>query len=310
MPKVDDRLRKWTDGKPAGLVGFALAMVSSASEIQWALEVLRTAKFTARIPPPPPAKVLLSFYRHHRRMDNFIGARFGFDLSGPESASGIAKQMRAFDRMPIETKKAIVEELKKLPPEKMKEINDLRLGIINDSIDEARTHALDEEKYDDAEMKQLMATPEMHYLLWVWLPCWIEYREFPGKLFSRARHGDIDALEKLLRIDKSVLLEPRIAQHVHQAFWIKGRARLKKLAAAIGGVPHGPVTKAKIKRGLAGLISRMAVKLKHPLTEPEIRELFNAIASMKGGLIDRELPHSSEAFAKAIQREKLRWPGL
>ena len=82
----------------------------------------------------------------------------------------------------------------------------------------------------------------------------------------------------------------------------------ERLNNSLGGNPKVKIDKKKIKMSLAGLISFYSEKIGQRLNEREIREYFDQIAKLKGnGDIDTDIPESSDAFAKAIQRERRNW---
>jgi len=68
------------------------------------------------------------------------------------------------------------------------------------------------------------------------------------------------------------------------------------------------VTRKKMKKNIAGLISYVTMRFGNKFKESEIRDLFDAIVKDKGeGDIDTDIPDSPESFAKAIQRERRNW---
>src|ERR1051326_3163536 len=159
----------------------------------------------------------------------------------------------------------------------------------------------DDDPETDAEWAVLVAKPEMQFFLCVWLPCYIEYRVYSSRLFASARRdkGQIrgpeqlriaDALDKLLRIDKSVLFEPRIAKHWHESARARHKGRFKKLAKAVAGRPAGSMTIEKTKRALAALVVELAKLCLVKITEPEVRELFDLVAQIqKKELRDKDI---------------------
>jgi hypothetical protein len=148
----------------------------------------------------------------------------------------------------------------------------------------------------------------MFFYLRVWVPCWFLYKDFPTRMLRRARLGDISAMEKLLRLDTRVLDDRKIREYFHQAKEKGKRWTVGRLTDALRKGPKGTITVKRVKYSIAGAISSISILLGHKLTEPEIRKLFHAVAhDMRKGNIDTDLPRSSEAFAKAIQREHGFW---
>jgi hypothetical protein len=45
-----------------------------------------------------------------------------------------------------------------------------------------------------------LGAAENQFFMRVWLPCWMLYGEHPPRLMRRARQGDMNALQDLLRL--------------------------------------------------------------------------------------------------------------
>lgn len=151
---------------------------------------------------------------------------------------------------------------------------------------------------------QLYKKPETLFFFKVWAPCLIHYKTTSTQLFRDARLGKISAFEKLLRLDNSVVFDKRLAEIFHKHKGQTNKQNYRKLLQAFSK----PVTKKTdpkhVKSIAAGLISFMTEAMGNRLTEPQIRELFDAIAKDNAqGLQDEDLPSSSDTFAQAIRRE-------
>ena len=150
-----------------------------------------------------------------------------------------------------------------------------------------------------------VATEQLFFLK-VFAPCQFLYKTHPIKLLRKAKNGDIDALEKLMRVDNSIIFEKNISKIYHNSK--TKRIITERLDSAFGSTPKGKIDKQKIKMVFTGLISYFSDVLGHRLNEPEIRELFDRVAKMKkNGDIDTDIPDSPETFTKAIQRERKFW---
>lgn len=149
---------------------------------------------------------------------------------------------------------------------------------------------------------------ELAFLFLVAFPCWLLYKEWPSKLYRKARLGDTNAIHKLLRLDPFLLHDPAIGREI-QKIRIHGKQSLfENLLAA----PLKPIklnmTSRSIKDLLAGLISLVAEAIQQPLTSTDIRALFDAVAQDADKQdIDTSLPDSQEAYSKVIQRNKPDW---
>ena len=144
------------------------------------------------------------------------------------------------------------------------------------------------------------------------LTSYVAHGETIEQLLTRARDGDADGLEKLLRLDPRLCHDERIAEMAHSGFCL-GRTNYHSMAPLLAKGVKGKVTPGTIKVRLAGFLSSVSMLgdfLGGPprLTEPEIRALFDAYAKDLGhGDIDTDLPLAPQAFAKALQRGRKFW---
>jgi hypothetical protein len=150
--------------------------------------------------------------------------------------------------------------------------------------------------------------PSLHFLMKVIVPCVAEFGRPPWPMFAGAIHRRRPSqmeLLSLLRIDKQVLHHPRVRAVVNdparQQFW------LPKIAKAILSRPRKRTRQEWKYRG-ARLIRRLFETVDHPITEPEIRDLYDRLARARAeGLIDSDIAEAPEAFARALSRDKGFW---
>jgi hypothetical protein len=149
---------------------------------------------------------------------------------------------------------------------------------------------------------------ELGYFFLVVAPCWLLFKMSPNRLYRKARRGDVKALEKLLNLDPLMLHDPTIGREM-QKLRFKNRTNDYERLLELVRKPLKPkLNKSKAKASLSAFISLLAGVIEQPLTEPQIRELHDAVTlEAEGKEIDTDLPDSPEALAKAIQREKSKW---
>ena len=311
-------IAKWAENKNPII---AIIAQQSASSTDACFDFFSSIKAGERYlgdRPLPPIKKWLSLYRSNRRLQDYFISRFrslgGFYEILAESLNALLSQRRY--RLKIGND-AFIKEVRQ-------EIETLsfddRLEILEDakeSLQEAYLTSLDDIQSNisyplDESLKQQVLSaikePEALFLAGVVFPCWMLYQEHPAQLFRQARLGNIAAMDKLLRIDKAVLSDPKIGDHFHKIANRKKRSQFDRLTQAIQKGPEGKITLQKIKMLIAGFISKASQALGRRLSAPEIRSLFDAIAQDAGrGDIDTDIPDSPEAFAKAIRRERLFW---
>ena len=152
-------------------------------------------------------------------------------------------------------------------------------------------------------VSQAIHKPEFLYLLKVLGPCFLLYMEHPTSLYRKARLGDVDSWDKLLRVDKFLISDPYISWRLTKAYVDNDHISHNRMLKALEGTPRKKSQQSS-KIFYAGLISIISELLGYRLSSAEIRELFNAVA-VDSGLheqIDEDLPSSPEALTKGIQR--------
>ena len=159
-------------------------------------------------------------------------------------------------------------------------------------------------------LKSLYQKSETLFFFKVWAPCSIYYNSTPTQLYRRARQGKISAFEKLLRLDNSIIFDPRLSKLFHQLKGKKDKRPYRKLLHAFGKPVSQRSDIKRIKFLIAGLISFISESKGYRLTEPDIRDLFDLIANEKIGMDDQDIPCTHDTFAQAILRERKKWNKL
>lgn len=122
----------------------------------------------------------------------------------------------------------------------------------------------------------------------------------------------MSALDKLLRIDKAVMFEPRVAELIWSAS-VNDWTRYGAICNAIkSSLP--PMGRKKVKQRFLGLASHIH-QHRGGIDSPRLRELADGIAAAdSGGKVskDPELngEENPEALTRAIHRERPGWDGL
>jgi len=144
----------------------------------------------------------------------------------------------------------------------------------------------------------------------VFNPCRVAHGMQIWKLYRTAYAGKgpqaIEALDKLIRLDKRVISDPQI----HKVWFNCSQGADSSLArrfqkAVAGGPPE--LTPKRLKVYAAAMVWLAADQCKHRLTTPDLRDLFNAMSlEFDGQPIDKDLAGDDGALQKAIKREKNR----
>jgi hypothetical protein len=220
-----------------------------------------------------------------------------FDKMSPAEMREIWNQIQS---MTAEEKNEIKEDVNSL----LKTYQQMTVQVVNYGAETAKGS-------DDGKKKQLDELPHKSaviFFLRVLFPCLNIYGMYPRELLGRARQGDIDALEKLIRLDKSAIFDRKISEIVHQAQAEKTPGKMSRIKEAFRSSPKIYMTRTKIKYLLGGLISLMSEAMRNKITATEIDRLFNAIAlDMGKGGVQPGAVRTTEEFQKAIQRYRVLW---
>jgi hypothetical protein len=282
--------------------------------------MVATGEGLERLPEIPPAAEWVRYYRRRRHLEAFIIDSWFPAQEGSPKASAIwrtiSRESYRLSKLGVEQRKAAIsaalgdtsdDEVKKV----WEESAAMWQAVIGDQEESTRREYMEDWDLDeDAKLATLVPSPEVQFLMRVVIPCWLLHGEEPGRLFHRARTGDLDALEKLLRLDKAVICDPMIANEFHQAATSsKQRARFRRLAAAYSKFPRKP-TARRTKVALASLVSKFAQAIGVKLTAPELQSLFDAaaIATSRGKQRrDLDLNGEPETFSREVRMDRKRW---
>jgi len=141
------------------------------------------------------------------------------------------------------------------------------------------------------------------FLALVWLPCMNLYGEYPTVLLRKARHGDLETICDLIRLDRSVIFDSGISKFIHQWTLQFREVHLNKVGTALKlGLKDISIKKIKLK--WAQYVYDSAINYGMPLTAPKVRALFDALAQDSGiGVQDPDLyKMTDDAFYQAIAK--------
>ncbi len=280
-----------------------VSLAQSAGEVKELLDWLRQKKRPEPLRDAPGVDGWLALYREHRRVWRvFVEKVFGSLLGEPEAGEKLIAGLMELERLGAVPHAGLEDELETMGRESWGRLQELFEGLaralmvdMEQSVGEAQTGDLDE-----------LLVPEVQFVLHVWVPCWYETGQHPVQVLRKARAGDLDSLEAILRIDKAACQDKRIAQEILEARWANP-ARWERLSRAIEGDMVRKLSMKKVKCSLAGLISNVSERLGGRLSHIEIRDLFDAVSKDSMGHIDLDLPDDPAAFRKAIYRERKFW---
>lgn len=209
------QLNEWAMGKPVSLVMIAKqSAVGSESLFKW-IKSIKVEELLGDHITVPALKEWLSLYKDHKHLEKRLIEIFkglgGIAEYGANLVESIFEGVRYIRKIGVEDFKKEIEnisedewsEIKKEGQNQREELYKLNLNDIQSDIDG---------KIDEELNKRIIKAskkPEMLFLIKVWVPCFFLYGELPNRLFEKAKLGDIDAIEKILRVDPSVIGDPK-----------------------------------------------------------------------------------------------------
>ena len=144
----------------------------------------------------------------------------------------------------------------------------------------------------------------------IWMPCWLHYGRTPLDLLYAAKNGDNQAMDQLLRIDKSAVTIPCVGRRWHEIM-TGGNAGLRRfMFKAITGQPGRMFQPTKVKMTVCALIQLIGEKLDSPLSTDDMRLLLDAIEKDRTGkeyAIDTLIPDDENSLARGLLREREHW---
>lgn len=300
-------LKKWAEKHPPIISIFGSCAAASAEAVSGYLTFTKNKPLIYDSEHVPPLNNWLKFYKNQNHIrdavigflkefegiSEFLGNSWEFILQNP---NWLKESRKEYEKASNQEKLIIFEESKTL----VNEIQNLFFGELNFDL---------EESIEDGKIR-LFELAEIKFLYSVIIPCYSFYGVHPLKIYKRARKGDIDSIDKILRLDPSALGDPFIFKHFHIASKQENRENFNTMINALQKPPKGKLTLQKIKYKLAGLISLASESISHKLPVPEIEKLFDALS------IDLNRPELklvetddiyNDSIAKNIRREKRFW---
>ncbi len=325
-PTANAHLIAWGEeqvqrGVPYFLVEFAQEAALTARQSCEMLQML-TSGALAPYAQNIRAEEWAEFYRRPDRHLQSIGDTVSsFEGWTNEDEPGIGTCLRfwgvgdrAWQRLDKETRLQIIQEV-------VKEIREMqRAGqwqVLMETLQEVQRSAWREHcaelargDVDDKDYSQFPGdSPEMQFFIRVSYPCQMLYGEGAHQLFCRAEAGEVDAVERLIRLDKKVLLIPEIARWLSR-WQDAGRSDVMDIVGqSFRDLKGLRTTILDQKLKLLALLWQASSRLPEtPLFRfqrfqwSDLRSLCDAVAKDQGRQCDEDVPASDEALKKAVQR--------
>lgn len=301
--------RKWAMGRNMLMSVMALRIAGFAKECLQLYESVRSGKRIEGDIPLPSLKTWLKLYKNPRRIGNALLNAMQ-DINGDTAKEvKILKDLNEGAIQLQKNPKIIQDEIKRLTENEWKEINETG----NKKMEELFERVIDDlvedfNKKENDKFKKNFIKPEFIFFFRVMAPCFTIYKTYPLELLKKAKSGDDEALEKLVRLDKSIIFEPKISEIIHQAQALKEQARISMIKTAFTSPPNPLLRMSTIKIHLGGLISYFSIALKQKINAIDIWKLYDAISLDRTDDIDYDLDGiNEETFARKILDARKMW---
>jgi hypothetical protein len=305
---------EWSEGKSPLLKMASLVLANGYEEIIEFFQSVKAGKQIGGYDRLPSADEWLKLYRNHRKINEGVTNAFRQINDTTAIAVDFLEQLQfSFSHLRHITNEELQEIMEELTTAERNEIANKYQGIQESITNDFNIGNEGPPKGSNAEEKErilaLFRKTEMIFFMRVWAPCLFLYGDYPARLLRRARQGDDDALEKLIRLDKTVIADKRIIELFHQGKVAKKQATHDLISKSLNKKPRVTLNRRKIKYELAGLISAMSISLGQRISVPDIKGLFDAISkdAGKGSDADFEDQNEPEALTKAVNRVRPKW---
>lgn len=298
-------LQKWSKDKPYLVAIFAGQIVSTAQDLADGFKSLKLRRFASQEFPLPHLPSWFAMYRSHRKTAQQIKdiwtAAYGRNIV--QFFSELFEELQG--------QKTQRKHLPTLSPEEIKDSFDLFQAMLL-----ASEQALEDE-FNQVPVKQaakrrmrklVEKNPlELSFYLFVATPCWTLYRTSPTLLYRKARQGDFDALEKLLRLDQLLLHDPTIGKQIISYRFNHSSSKYRKLLDAATKAPKGSGSLKNILLSQVSLLSAISHLTVKPLTPQDLFELVEAFDNDSKGKLFDDLPKTPDALARALTPDRNLW---
>lgn len=295
-------IEKWAIDKPPLVAAMSIYFAFSADPLIEIIENACRGKLLDGF-KVPPVKIWLKLYRNHRHVKNHVVSH----LKGADYFS--KTQATLYEDLTSKRKKKPKQNTKNEIERMRKEFLQVTIDAIKADINNEVVEGICPKTIDS------LFQPELLFIFNVLFPCRFLYNEHPTFLLRKARTGDLDAIDKLLRLDKAVICDARISEQIFRLSKLATNHYFEKVIVALNSPPRNTtdkktvVSKKKANYIMAGLVSLISEILGQRLKEKEIRALFEAVALDNGtyDTIEQDLALTPGAFSQAIRRERILW---
>lgn len=256
----------------------------------------------------PSTRVWLNFYRNSREIEDQLIEIFRVVLM--EEIVSFHRNVLACLKMPMLQEEDQRAQWGKLYLEPA--INEaLRMETVK-----LKRELSNEVGLSDEEFKKLNKYSDLlQFMSLVVLPCVAHYRTDPWSLYQNALRGNIEAICKLIRIDRPcaspILGNERILDHISRLEQTDSKQYKQTIGKAVSSGAPVQLDNAQVKAIIGSFLHLAFADLSggesNQIRSVDMLEGYHEINQLRKGTIDLNLQGSPEAFRKAMNRHKKKW---
>lgn len=277
---------QWAEGKHPLLAVLAHSQVTQAKMAYGVTKAVHEEDMFFKDLPAPDLDTWLRLFRSHPS-----GIAYATGIMGdPSGLVGIADEYfdQFGDNEPISKEDVSIADAENIFAHYLAALQ---------TIDEQLEETVSPEVFEETVL-----SPEFYFFFRIYLPCWVNFYTTPAQLLRKARLRDFESLKKLIKLDRSAIFDRKVSRYIHE-LRSKNRSKYEQVLDTLYVKSKSQITRQKIKVFCAAIILNMSIEFGERLTEPEIRELFDAVARDDGkGDIDSDLPDSPHTLYMAMKR--------
>jgi hypothetical protein len=297
-------VRNWAKKKSPIIKIMAPHLALCVEDFHEDFQNIKSRRFNSQRFPLPHLPSWFAMYRSHRKTLNQVkavwSAMFGKNI------------VQSFSKMYEDGLKSTgASEDSNLSPEKSKEIKqalqsafDVSQKFFEKEVSRAPMKASAQKR-----LRQLVdQTPlETSFYVFVVVPCWALYRTSPTMLYRKARLGDFEAMEKLLRLDQLMLHDPAIGSKIIKRRFEHSTNDYRRLISFALESPKRKTSRVNILLSIAGFIYAFSQIFQQPLTSHDIVELFKAVDEDTKSKLREELPKDYDNLRRNLESDRNLW---
>jgi len=305
-------IAEWGSRYPVLLTWLAVTQFKLANEVYEITRFLRNEKGAPEAERDFPIGEWLECYRDPSIAVRGSLSAMGVELPGQPSKFQLElseetnRQLKAYDLdlANPKTARGAMDAMHRIIMETWYEDDISEAASFLEELETAKEEFLN----DDASCESIALSVHCRFYIEVIMPCMIEYQEPPERLFKKATNGDLQALEKILTVDKWAAALPEWLEKIYA----KKSTDAKKARQINARVLKKPAMKQRdigsTKIEIASQVCRTFESVGLSIDVRQVRELFNIFAKHELGVeYDPHLPTDNLNFATHLRRGKKRW---